>query len=268
MESTRLSVKEMWEGIYDAGPRVSSHVSPDTECWTYELVRVFRKYLPSTGGRLIEMGCGGSRYLPWIAREMHYAVEGVDYTIAGCQSARNNLDAAGVQGQIHCEDFLALPDRFDGAFDVVTSYGVVEHFANPGDVLRAFARCLRPGGILVTSVPNMLGLPGHLLKRIDRTLFETHHLFDLDALRGFHSNAELDILHGRYCEWLELFPLLHLARPGGLIRRDGAIDLILKNFVHCINQLRLFAMKRIPSFDPQSKFLCSGMIVVAAKPQE
>ena len=109
MSSHRLSTKDMWEKTYDSTSSSASYASPETRCGTFELVRVFRKYFPSTRGHLLlEMGCGGSKYLPWLAREMGYVVEGIDYAQTGCETARRNLAAAGVSGHIHCEEFSLI----------------------------------------------------------------------------------------------------------------------------------------------------------------
>lgn len=259
MDNRRLSTKDMWEKTYDGASASTSYASPETRCGTFELVRIFRKYFPPTPGlRLLEMGCGGSKYLPWFARELGYTVEGIDYTQTGCETARRNLAAAGVSGQVHCEDFLNLPDSYFSQYDIVTSYGVIEHFSEASEVLRAFSKCLRPGGLLLTFVPNMNGLPGHILRGLDRPLFDTHCLFDLQQFKDYHGRAGLEVIHGSYSEWLDL-ALLPLERLG------RAPDLLLKNVVHYANRMRLGLMKRFPHFNPQSQFFCSGMVVVARK---
>ena len=249
----------MWAKSYSGSPGTPSYADPNTRCGAFELIRVFRRFLePESGNRLLEMGCGGSKYLPWLAREMGFQVEGVDYTNEGCELARRNLEAAGVTGTIHCVDFLSLGPEFAGRFDVVTSYGVLEHFAEPVTVLKAFAGCLRPGGTLITFVPNMQGVGGRLVKRINRPLYDTHYLFDLDQFRNFHVNAGLSVIHGRYSEFCD-FGLVPLGRFG------RHAQLIYKNIAHYLNLVRLKTIRRFPSIDPQSSLLCSGMIVVATR---
>jgi len=223
------------------------------------LISVFRRFLePGNGKRLLEMGCGGSKYLPWLAREMGFQVEGIDYTTEGCELAKRNLEAAGVAGNIHCLDFLSLGPEFAGRFDVVTSYGVLEHFAEPVNVLKAFVDCIRPGGTLVSFVPNMQGAGGRLVKRVNRSLYETHYLFDLSKFREFHVQAGMTVVHCRYSEFCD-FGLVPFGKFG------RGTELICKNIAHYLNRARLVAIRRFPSIDPQSPLLCSGMIVVAIK---
>lgn len=43
------------------------------------------------------------------------------------------------------------------AFDAILFLEVIEHVDNPGEILAAFARALRPSGFLLVSTPNFLG---------------------------------------------------------------------------------------------------------------
>jgi 2-polyprenyl-3-methyl-5-hydroxy-6-metoxy-1,4-benzoquinol methylase len=260
MQRFTLTSREMWARGYSGRSCAPAYADPAARCGTFELVRVFRRYLGNGQGRqLLEMGCGGSKYLPWLGREMGFDVEGIDYTPEGCELARLNLAAADVNGTIHCVDFLSLDPEFAGRYDVVTSYGVVEHFTDPVAVLQSFADCLRPGGTMITFVPNMKGLAGRLVKLVDRPLFDTHNLFDLGEFEAFHRRAGLSVVHARYSEWCDfgLVPYERMARIAGLLAKNAA---------HYLNLARLAVLRRFESVDPQSPLLCSGMIVVAMKP--
>ncbi len=261
-DKTRLSTQEMWESGYagsDAGG-VAPYASPQTRAGTYEVVRVLRRHLPNPQGlQLLEMGCGGSKYLPWMAREMGLAPNGIDYTESGCKSARRALESINATGSIFCVDFMELDPSFHGKYDVVTSFGVVEHFINTGQVLACFADTLAPGGKMITFVPNVRSLAGSLVKRLDRALFDTHKLFDLAEFAGYHQEAGLQVLEATYTEWLDFEWLpMHRMNP--------TVGFVAKNVFHYLNRMKLSAYKRMPSFHPQSSALCSGMIVVARKP--
>ncbi len=56
--------------------------------------------------RVLEIGCANSIWLPFLAREAHADVAGVDFSERGCDLARQNLAAEGCGGSIVCADFF------------------------------------------------------------------------------------------------------------------------------------------------------------------
>ena len=256
-EKSEKSSKEMWEAMHESSASSTSYPQPERFRGNFDLVDRFRRFIPDgRGRRLLEMGCGGSKWLPWFAREMGYDVEGVDYSPRGCVNARKGLDAANVTGTVHCVDFLQLGPEFDGKYDVVTSFGVIEHFERPTAVLQMFARCLRREGLLLTFVPNIAGLYGELIKWFDRALYDTHVLFDLRQLASFHEEAGLEIVHAAYTGWAD-FQSIPVDRLGAMP------GLVLKNLIYAWNRSLLVAYRGLPGFRPQSPYFCDSMLVLA-----
>ena len=94
-------------------------------------------------------------------------------------------------------------------FDVVMSAGFIEHFSNVNSVIDKHIDYLEPNGILILSVPNLLGLNGLLQKIIDKETYDTHFLETMDDqnLKRIVSGKNLDIeyinYYGKFCLWLE-----------------------------------------------------------------
>jgi 2-polyprenyl-3-methyl-5-hydroxy-6-metoxy-1,4-benzoquinol methylase len=145
----------------------------------------------ASGKRLLEIGSAGSTWLPWFAQE-GFRVAGIDYSEPGCETARRLLDEAGVDGEVVHADALEPPTELLGAFDVVVSFGVVEHFEDTAGALRAFGRFLAPGGVLVTVVPNMTGVTGLTQRLVNRDVYAIHVPLDCAALAAAHRAAGLD----------------------------------------------------------------------------
>jgi len=248
----------MWEAMH-AGTVAPPYPQPQRFRGNFELADRFRRSMPAGRRRLLEMGCGGSKWLPWFARELGYDVEGVDYSPVGCEKARSGLAAAGVSGVVHCKDFLTLGPEFDRRYDIVASFGVIEHFEDPVSVLRLFARCLAKGGLVLTFVPNMAGLYGTLIKRLDRPLYDTHVIFDLEELSAFHERAGLRIVHATYSGWADF-------QSTPVDRLGTSTGLVLKNLIYAWNRGLLTAYRAWPDFRPQSAYLCDSMVVIAADP--
>ncbi|KYF89678.1 class I SAM-dependent methyltransferase [Sorangium sp. So ce388] len=162
-----------------------------------EFVRAFEG-METKGRRLLEVGCGRSAWLPYLAREFGFQISGIDYTEIGCEQERDILARAGVPGEIVCADLFQPPESFVGAFDAVVSLGVVEHFEDTAGCLRACARYLRPGGRIITEVPNMRGLVGWVAKVTNRPNYDVHVPLDRDALEQAHRDAGLNVLWSEY----------------------------------------------------------------------
>ena len=160
-------------------------------------VRLFRG-VDQSGKQLLEVGAARSAWLPYFASEYGFDITGIDYSEPGCAHARAILERAGVEGRIVLSDFFAPPDDMLGAFDVVISFGVVEHFDETAACVKALARFLRPGGLMITVVPNLRGVGGFLQKRLCRAIYDVHVRLDRQALRAAHERAGLSVRTSRY----------------------------------------------------------------------
>lgn len=161
----------------------------------------FRSVLGSTdwrGRRLLEVGCGNSVLLPYLAREFGFEPTGLDYSELGCKRARESLARERIRGTIHCEDFFAPSAGLRSQFDVVVSWGVAEHFQPTSRCLAAFAAFLKPGGSMITIVPNMTGPMGALQKAADPAVFGIHVPLDRQALAAAHVEAGLEVARSGY----------------------------------------------------------------------
>jgi SAM-dependent methyltransferase len=164
-----------------------------------EFAKLLRRWLAHerTNPALIEFGCARSIWLPFLANTLHYSVTGIDYTQRGCELARATLAAANVPGEIVLGDFFDPPPELLGRFDAAASFGVAEHFDDTSTCISAFARFLRPGGRLVTVIPNLTGITGFVQKHLNRAVYDKHVPLDSEQLRRAHRAAGLDVVaHG------------------------------------------------------------------------
>lgn len=117
---------------------------------------VFSLYFASFIGRkTIELGSGRGDWSVLLAQN------GAETTLFDANNAalnqaawrfeRLNLDASFV-----CGDFLHLSEEFIGRYDAAFSSGVIEHFQNSArnDAILAHKSAVRPGGLVVISVPH------------------------------------------------------------------------------------------------------------------
>lgn len=111
------------------------------------LGKAFARWLPP-GGRVLEAGCGFGYWVS-ILSERGYRAIGLDTSAVALRMGRERLrDVDLLLGNI-----LRMPFP-EGTFDGVVSLGVVEHFEEgPDAALSELRRVLRPGGMLLLSVP-------------------------------------------------------------------------------------------------------------------
>jgi 2-polyprenyl-3-methyl-5-hydroxy-6-metoxy-1,4-benzoquinol methylase len=147
------------------------------------------------GARCLEVGCGNSQHLVAIAG-YGLQVAGIDFTENGCRLAKEWLTKAGVQGEIYQRDLFDANEDLAGQFDFVVSFGLVEHFDDPSEPLRAMRRLLRPGGHILTTTPNVD--PHSLTVRVRRIIgpkiLAAHKLMSLDEVKGFHERSGFQTL--------------------------------------------------------------------------
>jgi 2-polyprenyl-3-methyl-5-hydroxy-6-metoxy-1,4-benzoquinol methylase len=102
----------------------------------------------SEGLLLAEVGSGGGHVLRMFPRAKLTAIDVSDVFL---ETARKNLagyDAQFIKGEV---DKLDLPAA---SFDRIICTEVLEHTVDPGAILAAIARLLRPTGVAVITVPN------------------------------------------------------------------------------------------------------------------
>lgn len=155
----------------------------------------------TTNKTLLELGCGNSRWLPYFAKEFKLMVWGLDYTANGCEMSREINRRAGLPDQrITKGDLFDRPDIILGPdrFDYVYSTGLVEHFADTTAVIRACAKYLRPGGLMITFIPNTTHIPGFIQKRLGREIYDKHVPLELPKLLQAHRDAGLEEVDSAY----------------------------------------------------------------------
>ena len=200
-----LSDKEYWSNKYVASDFPRPVDVGDKSLKNYfrryqhrDFARRVREFGLGPGSKLLEVGCGGSIWLPYFAREHGFEVTGLDYSAQGCAAAEHVLKREGVEGKVVCGDMFDPPEGMAGAFDMVTSYGVVEHFTDTAAAVGACAAFLRPGGAMMTLIPNLAGLSGVGLKYFNRPVYDIHVPMAAPDLARAHEQAGLEVVDCDY----------------------------------------------------------------------
>jgi SAM-dependent methyltransferase len=180
-------------------------------------------------GRLLDIACGvgyGTRVLTDSAPQVGEAL-GVD--LSADAVAYGTRRYGNERTRFACADAMRFEDA-DG-FDTVVSIETIEHLPDPHGFVGRIASLLRPGGVLVASVPTTPSVdanPHHLhdfSERSFRRLFAGRGLREVASFaQDQHYSLRAVLTRGevRLQEVRRNLPLYYLRHPGSLARRIGA----------------------------------------------
>lgn len=190
---------DYWNEVWQAGPLpdpVEPHLPGRQNRVNRALHQLFSRefsQLARSSQTLLEIGAARSQWLPYFATEFGFSVTGLDYSPTGCDQAREILHRADVPGHVVEADLFDPPAELQSTFDFVVSFGVVEHFDNTTDCVAALARFLKPGGTMITEIPNLAGLGGRLQRLICPDILSVHVVMTAGDLKQAHLDAGLRV---------------------------------------------------------------------------
>lgn len=220
---SELTTRDYWDGNWGS-TTIPTPVDPDGEtpeshyfAVMHGLFERARREGRTDGHRLLEVGCGGSRWLPYFRRAFGFDVHGIDFSLPGIDLANAILAKAGERAEIVHGDLFDPPAAWVEHFDMVVSFGLVEHFDDTSRAVSACSRYLRPGGAMVTLVPTMRGLYGAAYRVLNPAVYHKHVPQSAESLARAHATAGLTVRHA--CYVLGLPGLLTPPTTAGLARR-------------------------------------------------
>ena len=158
-----------------------------------------KRYQISENKQILDLGCGRGEFLKGFIR-CGLNGYGVDQSLIGksiCPEAK-----------ILQSDLESIPLPYeDNSFDVIFSKSVLEHFYYPEKLVKEMFRILKPGGLVITMVPDW--------ESIYKTFYEdyTHRTpFTITSLRDIfliHGFDDLTVEKFRQLPFLWAMPWLH-----------------------------------------------------------
>lgn len=159
-----------YDALYKQAP-----IRDEDRAYAWIAKQVYR-FMPHAGA-ILDLACGGGYFL----RELHRlypgatSFYGVDLSGEALSIARKEFPA----GAYTLSSAEAMSFK-DGSFDVVTCLGSLEHFLNISQALGEIRRILKPQGVFLAMVPNIMwyqDILSVLLTANRKNRNQTHELF-------------------------------------------------------------------------------------------
>lgn len=217
MRNDVLVPQDYWDQGY-------AHLAPSVAAPDDPVRRWIEAQVPRSDGQqhALEVGCYPGRYLA-VLGNLGYTVHGVDLT-PGVTNMPEAFTRMGFRvGTFTRADFLR--HDFHRTYDVVCSFGFIEHFTDWRSVLSQHAQLIAPGGTLLIETPNFSGPAQRFFHRwLDAENYARHNP---DAMDPREWAAVLND-HGfevKQATWMGRFAFWHDSKGGGRWRRIGFLVL-------------------------------------------
>ena len=94
-------------------------------------------------------------------------------------------------------------------YDMVLSFGLIEHFSDTKSIIKTHLAFLKPGGTLFITLPNFTGVNGWVQRKFDRENYDKHYIESMnpallaDYCRKLGLKNVEAYYHGGFSIWLE-----------------------------------------------------------------
>ena len=118
---------------------------------------------------------------------------------------RNGLESGDVN-IIEADLFDYQPEKL---YDMVLSFGLIEHFNDTKSIIETHLQFLKPGGVLFITLPNFTGVNGWVQRRFDRANYDKHNISSMEPKQLTNYCEQMGLkevesyYHGRFSVWLE-----------------------------------------------------------------
>ncbi|MBU0532683.1 class I SAM-dependent methyltransferase [Patescibacteria group bacterium] len=152
-----LTTKKYWEETWKG-------FKPRKIEKNYIFFDLLKKYLPTNSTmKCLEIGCAPGRFLVAFHKNFEYELNGID--MCGIEVTKKNLEFNGIKNyNLYETDFLKWQTK--KKFDVVSSFGYIEHFKDPTSHLKKMIELVAKGGYLVVEIPSF-----RYINSVTRSLF-------------------------------------------------------------------------------------------------
>ncbi len=147
--------------------------------------------IPKNVDRIFEVGCGSGNTLSFLKESgVCNWVGGIELFEGAAKLATNNIDLV-IEGSI---DDTELPFSIN-SIDVILCLDVLEHLVDPWNVIKRMHVLLKPGGVLICSIPNVQHYSASIpLFFLGKWNYSDHGILDKTHLRFFTRKSAVELV--------------------------------------------------------------------------
>ena len=119
-----------------------------------EIHDLLNRFLPiDSSFKSLEIGSGSGSWMSYFHNQFQYNVSGIDILKSSIKLSQKNLNIQKIPyDKLICADILTYSSPIQ--YDLVYSFGTIEHFDDPVTILRKMDSLVKKGGYLFIEVPH------------------------------------------------------------------------------------------------------------------
>ena len=202
---------------------------------------------------IVEIGCALSANLLYFNKYYKYKIHGFDYEKISALKTEEIYRRMGYKADIYHRDFFSKEEA--KTYDVISSFGVFEHFKNLDTSIAYTKNYLNDNGMILTVIPNMNGIVGFLQKLLNRKVYDVHIPYTYEDVYKAHEKSGYETL---FCDYYGLY-------QSGVINVSGIKNESLIKNVLAIPGKPLYFLSKLFNWDFSNKMISPYIIYIGKR---
>jgi len=200
-----LTDRSFWKSFWESRKGLIFFIKPN-----YVFGNILAKLIAEKNVKnAIELGGFPGYYATYLKKYEHLDTTLFDYYIH--QDLINQLlEKNGLKpGDINIIEADLFNFKPEKLYDMVLSFGLIEHFNDTKAIIETHLQFLKPGGVLFITLPNFKSVNGWVQRNFDKENYDKHNINSMDLQLLTDSCKQLGLkeieayYHGRFTVWLE-----------------------------------------------------------------
>jgi 2-polyprenyl-3-methyl-5-hydroxy-6-metoxy-1,4-benzoquinol methylase len=182
-----LSEREYWSKEWENEARLLS---------SFIFAPLIQNYISNLEDKsYFEIGCAPGTIMAFFHKYYGCKISGIDYTSSTI--IHKNMEKYGIIDYgLFSEDFLSFKSK--KKYDIVASFGFIEHFTDVGTIFKKHDMLLKDNGFLIIEMPNLRYFNKFIYSIFNRSLLKMHNLDIMNLKKLKELASEYKIIYCNY----------------------------------------------------------------------